>query len=740
MSAPDLSGKESGYGLFALTFGPGGAHADPGRFSAYTFVQQPVRDYTLSDPDPALPSRGASGGTQGAAAPDLSGLARGLARLNAQMREFHETFGSLRNGVGSNNWGVDAAHSANGRAMVANDPHLLLPYPPLWHVIAMTAGDGSVFNVAGFQFPGEPGIIIGRGAHVAWGLTNVSYDVMDLYRETLTDCGHPPPLVCTSVEFRNTSGATINVPIVPQPYTITVAGGSTVPALVLVVPHHGPIVDYESGATTGTAISMRWTGHEGNTQDLKAVLDIAVATSVGDDTTAPGTAFAAIKNWTISAENYVVVDDQGNVGFDPHGLVPLRNWISTTKVPWFPLPGNIGTAEWGRTAVGDTSCAANPAPADCWVPDALLPRGVNPAKGYFVTANGDPAGYTDDGNPVGNLIGGTLYPYLSFDWDDPTGIRPGRVTELLKAKATSAEKVSLEDMQAIQSDHAMLLARLFEDRNFYPATTGAPAAYATGRAVLSAWASAGYDCPTGLSGSDPKSAAVTDATVLSQSAGCLLFHTFFVKLLHTVFDDDFAVISATTGVPTTGDPGAEVRALFNMLSTANTRAFCDDVSTSFALVAQKTCEQQVIDALASAVGTLQNAYGTDTKTWLWGRVHTLTTESPAAPLIAGTFSAGPYARHGGIETVDVGNPMASQSSSLAFAYDHGSSMRFIAVMDPAAPSAQVKMQLPGPERDAPAVLSSSLNLLNMYVQNQYFDFLYGHQVDNKGLPTQRFTP
>ena len=44
-----------------------------------------------------------------------------------------------------------------------------------------------------------------------------------------------------------------------------------------------------------------------------------------------------------------------------------------------------------------------------------------------------------------------------------------------------------------------------------------------------------------------------------------------------------------------------------------------------------------------------------------------------------------------------------------------------------------------PERDAPAVLSNSLTLLGMYVQNLYFDFLYGHQVDNKGLPTQRFT-
>jgi hypothetical protein len=118
----------------------------------------------------------------------------------------------------------------------------------------------------------------------------------------------------------------------------------------------------------------------------------------------------------------------------------------------------------------------------------------------------------------------------------------------------------------------------------------------------------------------------------------------------------------------------------------------------------------------------------------------MTTASQLSPLIAGGFSAGPYARPGGALTVDVGNPSGSQSSPLAFAYGAGSNVRFIAVMDPTAANAVVKMQLPGPERDAPAVLSNTLNLVNMYVQNQYFDFLYGHQVDNRGLTTQRFTP
>src|SRR5712672_2476105 len=115
----------------------------------------------------------------------------------------------------------------------------------------------------------------------------------------------------------------------------------------------------------------------------------------------------------------------------------------------------------------------------CWVPDNLLPRGTNPAKGYYATANSDPAGYTDDNVPVGNLVPtpNSLYPYLSFDWSDPTGVRYGRIVEMLKGFTTSGDqKVSLAEMQQIQADHMSRLAKIFEDRNFYPPAAAVPAA------------------------------------------------------------------------------------------------------------------------------------------------------------------------------------------------------------------------------------------------------------------------
>jgi hypothetical protein len=56
-------------------------------------------------------------------------------------------------------------------------------------------------------------------------------------------------------------------------------------------------------------------------------------------------------------------------------------------------------------------------------------------------------------------------------------------------------------------------------------------------------------------------------------------------------------------------------------------------------------------------------------------------------------------------------------------------------MDPNKPV--VKMQLPGPERDGPTVFVQS-NLLTQWVQNTYFDFAFGAQIDGNTVSNQTF--
>jgi penicillin amidase len=722
--------KETAYGLFALTYGPGGAKPNAGKFAAYVRAQQPLPGYTLSSADasPVAPPAAAPSRRQ-SAAPDLSRWAGALGQLGENMKELRPIFGALHLGSGSNNWVVDGAHSASGMAMVANDPHLSLQFPPLFHLSTMTASDASGLNVAGGAFPGIPGALIGRGAHVGWGVTVVGYDVTDLYLETVAPCA-ASPVGC--VTFNSAQ-----VPIVPVVYQLAMRGYSApVEVDVLVVPHHGPIVSFDSAH--GTAVSMRWTGHE-VTADFRAFYNLNNASAVGDTSAAAGTAFAALKDFGTGAQNFVLADDAGHIGYDPHALVPRRAWLenpsnwATGPYPWFPMPGD-GTAEWGSGSAAD-HCAgtgATPPAAACWVSDDKLPRGVDPAKGYLATANSDPAGYTGSPYaPFASTAPAGLYPYLSFDWSDPTDVRYSRVAELLKAKTTAPAKMSVADMQAVQSDHSMLIAKLFAQ--FLPAATSGQTNYAAALAMMNTWATDGYDCPTGLTSSDPKSAPDPDATHNRDSAACLLFHTFLGNVLNNVFNDDLAVVSKVTGRSFGADFGAEIRGLLYMLTLADNSAgasFCNDVDASGNTVQTHSCKDQLVSAMSSAYATLTGAYGASGN-WLWGRVHTLTTASAGAPIIAG--GRGPYARPGGALTVDVGNP-----DGTGFSYSHGSNVRFIAEMDPAA-SAVIKMQLPGPEHEARFGVFDDPDLIGQYVRNQYFDYAFGHQVDAAAGSIQGFT-
>ena len=81
---------------------------------------------------------------------------------------------------GSNNWVISGAHTATGRPLLANDPHLGLGVPSIWAAVHLTAPE---LDVAGVVLPGTPGVTLGRNRRIAWGCTNVHDDSADLYVE-----------------------------------------------------------------------------------------------------------------------------------------------------------------------------------------------------------------------------------------------------------------------------------------------------------------------------------------------------------------------------------------------------------------------------------------------------------------------------------------------------------------------------------------------------------------------------
>ncbi len=89
---------------------------------------------------------------------------------------------------GSNAWAVSGAHTVDGKPMLANDPHLELRYPS--HLVS-GASESAGTECLGRIAARVPGVITGHNDQIAWGVTNVQADVMDLYAEQLDRADRP---------------------------------------------------------------------------------------------------------------------------------------------------------------------------------------------------------------------------------------------------------------------------------------------------------------------------------------------------------------------------------------------------------------------------------------------------------------------------------------------------------------------------------------------------------------------
>jgi len=83
---------------------------------------------------------------------------------------------------GSNAWVLSGKRTASGKPILANDPHLEFGLPSTWYMIHLQAPS---LNVSGGSLPGAPSVIIGHNDRIAWGMTNLHFDVQDLYLEKL---------------------------------------------------------------------------------------------------------------------------------------------------------------------------------------------------------------------------------------------------------------------------------------------------------------------------------------------------------------------------------------------------------------------------------------------------------------------------------------------------------------------------------------------------------------------------
>lgn len=249
--------------------------------------------------------------------------------------------------VGSNNWAVDAAHSASGTALVANDMHLAINVPIIWYRASVAFPDPSqptiTERITGVTLPGLPSIVVGSNGHVAWGFTNSGGDWSDLVRVD------PDP--------RDPSRyLTPDGPRAFETFSETIAAkGATSKTVQVRWTMWGPVVWKDA---KGREYAQRWIAHD--------------AEALSSDVTRPERAhtvdelMAAVGGLGIPNQNVTSGDTTGRIAWTIGGAIPRRiGHDGLTPQSWAD-----GTHRW-----------------DGYLPGAEFPRIVDPAGGRIWTAN-----------------------------------------------------------------------------------------------------------------------------------------------------------------------------------------------------------------------------------------------------------------------------------------------------------------------------------------------------------------
>jgi penicillin G amidase len=302
----------------------------------------------------------------------------------------------------SNNWVVDGRHSASGKPLLANDPHLGFTAPGTWYLVRI---ETPTWRFTGVTSPGSPLGVIGHNGQVAWGFTTTGGDVEDLYIERL-DPADPNRYL---------------TPDGPRPFEtrqeeIRVRGAAPV-KLTVRSTRHGPVIsdispDAAATASQGNVLALAATFLMDGDRTPQGLWDLNHAGDVA-------AADRALAKFDAPQQNVVLADVEGHIGFVAPARVPIRAHGNG----WLPAPGWTGEYDWTG-----------------FIPYEDLPRTRDPSKGRVVTAN--------------NKIVPDSYPFfISRDWDIPN--RAERIDALLAETPIQSPDASA----AIQADTLSLMAK-----------------------------------------------------------------------------------------------------------------------------------------------------------------------------------------------------------------------------------------------------------------------------------------
>jgi penicillin amidase len=183
--------------------------------------------------------------------------------------------------------------------MLSNDMHLGQQIPNIWY---MTGLEAPGLHAAGVTVPGLPLIVAGHNEHIAWGFTALYGDTQDLYVERTNG----------QDQYQAPDGTWR--PIEHAQETIRVRGSNDVNVEVERTGHGvvlTPIIPGEK-----RIIALKWDVYDPHSAGYPLL---------AMNQAADWTAFrAALSNWWAPTQNVVYADDQGHIGYQAVGSIPLR--------------------------------------------------------------------------------------------------------------------------------------------------------------------------------------------------------------------------------------------------------------------------------------------------------------------------------------------------------------------------------------------------------------------------------
>ena len=319
--------------------------------------------------------------------------------------------------VGSNNWAIGPSRSASGSAVLVNDPHLdVRMLPGIWHPVGLFAPG---IQVVGAALPAVPGVVLGRNADVAFGVTNAYGDSQDLYVEQ----GVPgkPGYYWHGKQERafGVIDETIRVKDKNAP------GGYRDEPFRILTTVHGPVISRgkEFDYSGGKFLALRMASAElpGGGLGFDQLLTAQSAEQVD----------AAVQAMDVVYFNYVFVDQAGVIGHRASGRVPV---------------GRGSPGSYPRVATGEEDWVG-------YIPPAAMPGVLAPEPGWVGTANHDtrPKGYG--------------YEYSSYFAPSYRYRRIGQVLGDARGMTTADQAALMMDATNLQAPRLLpaMLAALRED-------------------------------------------------------------------------------------------------------------------------------------------------------------------------------------------------------------------------------------------------------------------------------------